>query len=169
MRPLHFRHLTKTAGTSITSCLRSFYLDRLPFHKHCPVFLGDCQPWDLKIPNRPRDLLVFGTVRNPETHARSVHRQFFKDVPLNAFVRNHLWMLARPSEMLSDCEFIIQFENLAIDWQRFCEYADIEHQPLPHCRNQRHIPVSTDEFDSESLGIIRAHYQWVFDNFDYTG
>lgn len=167
-RPLHFRHAGKTAGTSIHEFLETHAKGRLPWTLTRRFHLGTHRPWDRECPDRPDDLLVFGVVRDPDTHIRSLHRQYHDRTvcpSLNEWIKSELHCFTEPLSMFGDCEFLIRFEHLADDWLEFCRFAGLPEQDLLHHRNQSHLPKSSEPFTPEVCELLREHYSWLLDNF----
>ena len=167
-KPLHFRHLGKTAGTSIMAWLETYALERLPWALQRRFFLGTHTPWDLRCPDRPSNLITFASVRDPEPHVRSLYRQYHdrKLKPsLNEWIQSEFWTFATSEEMLKDCQHILRFESIQEDWLKFCKEVKLPQISLPHHRNQKHLPKPKDKLSEASKSILRQHYEYTIKNF----
>lgn len=110
-------------------------------------------------------LLSCFTFKNFVLNAHWIYRDHGQ-VKLN-FRQSQLDFLKNRKGDLPD--YILRYENLDEDWEKFCKNVDLEYYPLPKLNVSR-VPIEDYRYyyDDEMVEIVTKRYQDDIDYFGYT-
>jgi len=190
-----FIHIPKTAGNSVTSCLKT--LGRKPscyspkIAKHAKAFevkalLGQ-QIWD--------DYFTFSFVRNPWALMVSSYHWWLEKAPNTRRYRGHKNKIADfdsfESFMDSDygryqineragtfydwltdrsgnvlVDFIGRVENIQEDWAHICSKIGVSGMDIPHINTTSHKSYR-DYYSAWTRKLVAERFAWAIDRFGY--
>lgn len=178
-----FIHIPKTGGVSIQEALGlQQYRDRRALVKGTQyeglvTFGHEILPSLIQRGYIPGDLFTFAFCRNPYDRAVSLWAHTRRDYEPGLTFPDYCRNLGRGAVNRRHCPqalwldgidigFLGRFENLQEDFDLLCDVLGVDRRELPRLNESPHRDWR-ECYDTETAGIIRAHYARDFERFGY--